>query len=141
MKWPRLLLLAGAIALAAWAWMLLHPSAESIIRKRLDGLARAASFGQNQGYLAKAAGAEKLISYFATNVDVQVDIPGLHEHTLANAEEIEQSALASRAAAKSVSVAFPDVTIIVNAKDQSAVADVTLQAQVAGEADVIVQEL
>ncbi|HEY3864126.1 MAG TPA: hypothetical protein VGO59_19835, partial [Verrucomicrobiae bacterium] len=49
--------------------------------------------------------------------------------------------MAARAAAKSVSVAFPDVTIIVNAKDQSAVADVTLQAQVAGEADVIVQEL
>jgi hypothetical protein len=38
-------------------------------------------------------------------------------------------------------VSFPDVTVRVNADQASAVADATLQARVAGESDLIVQEV
>jgi hypothetical protein len=55
--------------------------------------------------------------------------------------EIPQAAMAARASGNSLSVAFPDVTVIVNADQQSAVADVTLQVKISGEADAIVQEV
>jgi len=129
------------VALGAWAWMALHPSPERLIRRQLEGVARAASFGPDQGYLAKMAGAQRLPDFFSTNVEVQIDIPGHHGHRLAGREEIQQAALASRASVQSMTVTFPDVTVIVNADQESAVADLTLQARVSGEQETVVQEM
>ena len=141
MKWPRLLLPAIVLALLAWAWVALHPSPEKRIRKQLDGLARRASFGPNQGTLAKLASAEGLEDYFSTNVEINIDVPGHQEHKLMGRAEIPQAAMAARASVKSLSVAFPDITVIVNADQESAIADATLQVKVSGEPDVIVQEV
>ena len=141
MKWLRFLLLAVVVALGVWAWMALHPDPERVIRRRLEGLARAASFEPNQGSLAKLVGAERVANFCSTNVDVNIDVPGHQEHRLAGREEIQQAALALRASARGLTVTFPDVTIQVSADKQSAVADLTLQAQVAGERDMIVQEV
>jgi hypothetical protein len=141
MKWPRLLLLAVAGALAVWVWAAWHPSPEKLIRKQLDGLARSASFGPNQGMLAKVAHAEGLSDFFSTNVEIKIDAPGHQEHRLMARSEIPQMAMGLRSSVQSLSVAFPDVTVIVNADEQSAIADATLQVKVSGEADVIVQEV
>jgi hypothetical protein len=141
MKWPRLLLLAVVAALAGWVWVALHPNPEKLIRKQLEGVAHAASFGPNQGALAKLADAESLADYFSTNVEIKIDLPGHQEHRLMGREEIPPAALAARGTVRGLSVSFPDITVIVNADQESAVADVTLQAQVAGEQDMIVQEV
>ena len=141
MKWPRLLLLALVVGLLAWAWVALHPSPEKLIRKQMDGLAHAASFGPNQGALAKLAGAENLANFFSTNVEIKIDVPGHQEHRLMSRSEIPQVAMGVRASVRSWSVAFPDVTVIVNAGQESAVADATLQVKIAGEPDMIVQEV
>lgn len=141
MKWPRLLLPAVVLALLAWAWVALHPSPEKRIRKQLDGLARHASFGPNHGPLAKLVSAESLEDYFSTNVEINIDVPGHQEHRLMGRAEIPQAAMGIRASVKSLSVAFPDVTVIVNADQKSAIADATLQVKVSGEPDVIVQEV
>ena len=141
MKWPRLIFLAFVVALGAWAWVALHPDPERLIRRRLEGLARAASFGPNQGSLAKLAGAERVAGFCATNIEVSIDVPGRQEHRLAGREDIQQAALALRASAQALTVTFPDVTVLVGADRQSAVADLTLQARVAGEHDMIVQEV
>jgi hypothetical protein len=140
-KWPRLLLMLAAGALAAWAWLAWHPSPEKLVRRQLAGLARAASFGPNQGGLAKLSGAEKLADFFSANVDVNINLPGRQEHRLAGREEIQQAALALRGSVPSMTVAFPDVAVLVNADQQSALADVTLQVNIAGEANAIVQEV
>jgi hypothetical protein len=141
MKWPRLLLLAVVLVLLTWAWVALHPSPEKLIRRQLDGVARAASFGPNQGALAKLAGAESLEDYFSTNVDIMIDVPGHHEHRLMTRSEIPQVAMGVRTSVRSLSVAFPDVTLIINADQESAIADATLQVKVADEPDMIVQEV
>jgi hypothetical protein len=140
-NWRRRVLLVAVAALGVWAWVALHPSPERLIRKQLEGVARAVSFGANEGNLTKLAGAERLGGYFSTNVDVQINVPGRQEHRLAGREEIQQAALAARASVQALSVAFPDVTVIVNADEESAVADVTLQARIGGEPDMIVQEM
>jgi hypothetical protein len=140
-KWLRYFPLAVVVALGAWAWVALHPTPERLIRRRLEALARAASFGPNQGYLAKLAGAERVADFCATNIDINIDVPDRQEHRLAGREEIQQAALALRASARALTVTFPDVTVLVSADQQSAVADLTLQAQLAGEHDMIVQEV
>ncbi|MGA2176135.1 MAG: hypothetical protein ABSH38_14255 [Verrucomicrobiota bacterium] len=141
MKRSRLLLLAAVAALGVWAWMALHPSPERLIRKQLEGVAHAVSFGPHEGNLAKLAAAQRLGDFFSINVDVQIDVPGVQEHRLAGREEIVQAALAARASVQALNVAFPDVTVMVNADQESAVADLTLQARVAGEPQMIVQEM
>jgi hypothetical protein len=140
-KWPRFFLLAVVVALGAWAWVALHPGPERLIRRRLEGLAHAASFGPNQGYLAKLAGAQSVADFCATNIEVNINVPGSQEHRLAGREDIQQAALALRASVQAVTVTFPDVTVQVSADQQSAVADLTLQARVAGEQEMIVQEV
>ena len=141
MKWSRLFLLAIAAALVGWAWVALHPSPERVIRRRLEKLALAASYGPNQGYLAKLSGAQSLADFCATNIDVNVDVPGRPELRLAGREDVQQAALALRASVQSVNVTFPDVTIVVGADKTSAVADLTVEARVAGERDMYVQEV
>lgn len=143
MKWPRLVLWAAAAALALWGWTIWHPGPEKLIRRQLEGVSRAASFSAGDGYLAKMAGAARLAEFFSTNVEVEINVPGGAEHRLAGREEIEQAALAARAAERSLSVTFPDLAVVVNPDQQSAVADLTLQARFAGmgDAEMIVQEM
>ena len=141
MKCLRVLALAGVAALAVWVWIALHPSPEKLIVNQLAGAAHAVSFGPGEGYLAKLAGAQRVGKFFSTNVEVQIDVPGHHEHRLAGRAEIQQAALAARASLKGLSVTLPDVTVIVNADGESAVADLALEARVAGETDMMVQEM
>jgi hypothetical protein len=141
MKWSRLFFLAVVVALGAWAWVALHPSPERLIRRRLEGVAHAASFGRNQGFLSKAVGAQSLADSCATNIEVSIDVPGHREHGLAGREDIQQAALAMRASVPALTVSFPDVIVNVSADQQSAVADLTLEARVPGEQDMIAQEV
>jgi len=140
-KWRRFFLLPVVMALGAWGWIALHPGAERLIRRQLEGVSRAASFGPNQGFLAKLSSAQSVADFFATNAEVHIDVPGHQGHVLAGREEIQQAALASRTSVQSLTVTFPDVTVIVNADKESAVADLTLQGRVAGEQEMIVQEM
>jgi len=141
MKWPRLLLPVVVVAILAWTWVVMHPSPENLIRKKLDGVARAASFGANQGALAKLAGAESLEDFFSTNVEIKIDVPGHQEHRLMGRSEIPQVAMGVRSSVRSLSVTFPDVTVVVQADQESAIADATLQVKIGGESDMIVQEV
>jgi hypothetical protein len=107
----------------------------------LAGVAHAASFGTRQGNLVKLAEADRLAGYFSSNVDVEINVPGRQERRLVGRDEVQQAALAARALLRALSVSFPDVTVIVNADQESAVADLTLEAQSEGEMDRIVQEM
>jgi hypothetical protein len=140
-KWSRFFLIAIVVALGAWAWVALHPSPERLIRRRLESVAHAASFGPGQGFLSKVAGAQSLANSCATNIEVKIDVPGHQEHSLASREDIQQAALAMRASIRALTVTFPDIIVNVSADQQSAVADLTLEARVAGESDMIVQEV
>lgn len=143
MKWPRLLLSFVVAAVVGWGWLYLHPSPERQIRKQLQAAARAATFKAGEGTFSKLAGAAHLADFFSTNVEINIDLPDQHEHRLAGRDEIQQAALAVLASGQSLSVSFPDVTVIVNADQQSAVADLTLQARISGQGttDQIIQEM
>ena len=136
----RVAALILAAALGWWIWRTFFPSPETIIRQRLVKLAHAASFSEADGALSKLASARSVPDYFAPQIDVMLDLPGRLRHSFADREEISQAALASRQG-QGLSVHFPDITVAVNPGGDSAVADVTLNARIAGDRDEIVEEL
>ncbi|MGD0746008.1 MAG: hypothetical protein ABSA45_12720 [Verrucomicrobiota bacterium] len=137
----RLVLFAALLALGVWLWFVLFPSPEKIIRRRLTELARAASFSPGEDDLARLAAAESLAGYFATNVEVNLDVPGRGPISLAGRDEIKQADLGAHAGLSGLKVQFPDINITIAPNKQSAVADLTVEASIAGERDTIVQEM
>jgi hypothetical protein len=137
----RLILLAALLTLGVWLWTVFFPSPEKVIRKRLASLAADVSFSQGDGTLSRLVDAESVSDFFATNVEVNIDVPGHEQHTFAGRDEITQAALGSRQAVSSLTVKFPDVSVAVGADKQSAAAEVTVEISAAGDRDPVVQEL
>lgn len=137
----RLVLLAIAIAVGVWLWTVFFPGAQKMIRQQLAAVARDASSNPNQNPLVSAANAQMLAGHFSTNVEVQLDVPGRVQHTFNSREEIVQAAVLASSAANGIKVQFLDVNVTLGPDQQSAVADLTLKAQAAGDKDFIVQEM
>lgn len=136
----RIVVLLVLAALGVWLWTVFFPSPEKVIRKKLAKLALDASFTQNENNLIKLADAQNLPDFFTDTVQVNINIPGHEQQTLAGKDEIRTAALASRQAATDLEIKFPDVNITVAPDKNSATADVTVDATVSGERDAIIQE-
>jgi hypothetical protein len=137
----RLVAFGALIALGIWLWLLLFPGPEKIIQKQLAKLAQAVSFSATEGNLAKLAAAQKVAGFFSANVEVNVNVPGHERQIFAGREEITQAAMATRSALNSLAVKFPDVNVTLAPDKNSAVADVTLEASVSGQPDLVVEEM
>ena len=137
----RLVLFAALLALGVWLWFVLFPGPVKIIRQRLAQLAATASFSSEDRGLARIAGAQHMAGLFATNAEVNLDVPGRIQHTLMGRDEIQQAALGARSTLSGLKVTFSDINVTVAPDKQSAVADLTVEANVAGENDAIVQQM
>ena len=137
----RIALLAAAVAAGVWLWTVIFPGPEKIIRRQVAAIARAASFNAGENPLVAAAGAEQFAGFFSPAVDVNLDLPGRARQTLSGRDEILQAVLAARASVSGLKVKFPDVAVTVNPDRQSALADLDVEAQVAGDKDSIVLEM
>jgi cytoskeletal protein RodZ len=137
----RLVWVAALVALGVWLWTVFFPSPEQAVRKQLTKLAGDVSFSRDENSLVRIADAESVSGFFSTNVEVTINVPGQEEHTLSGRAEITQVALAARTQAGELKVKLPDVNVAVAPGGQSATADVTVEADVGGERDPIVQEM
>jgi hypothetical protein len=137
----RIVLLAVLAALGVWLWTIIFPSPEKIIRRQLSQVAERASFKADEGTLARMAGAQSLASYFSTNVEINLDVPGRIQHTIIGRDEITQAALSARSTAGSLSVKFLDMNVTLAPNRRAAIADFTVEARVSGDQDLIVQEM
>ena len=137
----RFILLAALVALGVWLWFVLFPSPEKVIRQRLTELARIASFSSNESDLARLAAARSLAGFFSTNVEFQVELPELARRDSMDRNEITQAAFAVRSRAGGLKVKFSDINVTVAPDKQSAVADLTVEANISGERDPMVQEM
>ena len=127
--------------LVLMAVLILFPSPEKIVRKRLVQAANEVSFKSGENLLLSAARAETFAGFFSTNVEVNIDLPEHGQHSFVGREEIMQAAAGARSAVSSLKVEFPDMNITVGPDKLSAVADVTLQVRAAGEKELFVQEV
>jgi hypothetical protein len=137
----RIVLLAALAVLGIWLWTVLFPRPEKVIRRRLAELARTVSSSANESDLARLAAARSVAGFFAANVELNVDLPELGHRDSMDREEITQLALMGRSRAGGVQVKFPDINITVAPDKQSAVADLTVEANFSGEHDSIVREM
>jgi hypothetical protein len=135
----RIVLVVALAVLGVWLWFILFPGPEKIIRHRLAKLAHTVSFSKDQGNISRIASGESVSGFFSTNVEVIITIPG-YEQTLAGRAEITQAALATRTQVRELTVKFPDINVTIAPDKQSATADVTIEATVAGEREPMVQE-
>jgi len=140
--WLVRLVLVGALgSIGFWAWGFLFPSPERVIRKELDALARIASIAPNEAPLTKLAKTQKLVSFFAGDAQVTVDVPGRVTQTFNGREDLQQAALGARALLNNLQVQLLDVLVTVGADKQYAVANLTATATLPGEKIPEVQEL
>jgi hypothetical protein len=137
----RLLVIALVAGAGVWLWGVLFPNPERVIRKRLAETARAASFAPGESYFSRLAAARRLSEFCATNVEVNIDIPGHEERQWAGREDILQAELSARATLNSLKVTFPDVNLIIGPDKESATADLTAEARISGDSDLFVQEM
>jgi len=137
----RLVLLVALVAAGVWLWTILFPGPEKIIHKRLAQAASEASFKSGENPLISAARAENLASRFATNVEININVPEYGRQEIVGRAEITQAVAGAHMRLSSLKVEFPDVSVTVAPDKQSAIADVAMKVQAAGEKDFNVQEM
>jgi hypothetical protein len=137
----RVVFLAALAMLGVWLWAVLYPSPEKVIRRQLNEIAKHVSSLGNEGTLARLATAQGLVGYFSTNAAVNIDTREEGRYDFVGRDEITQAILATPFADGSLSVKFLDVDVTVAPNKQSATARLTVDADVSGQRDEIVQEM
>ena len=138
-KASRLVLVVVLLAAGFWAWRIVFPGPEKVTRASLQDLAQTASF-DNEGALAKAYNAQKIASFFSTNVEVNLDIHGYVSQTFNGRDELQQAALFARQHFRAIKIEFVDVNVTLGPDRESAVANLTVKATFSGEPDLTAQE-
>jgi len=136
----RAILLAALVAAGIWSWGLLFPGPEKIIRKRLNAMAKAASFSSKEGLIAKAWNASMVADYFTENAQFTLEAPGIQQ-MISGRAELLQAVARARSQVSSLSVEFPDIKVTVAPDGASAVVNVTARGKVSGERDSYLLEL
>jgi hypothetical protein len=126
--------------LGVWLWTILYPSPQKIIRQHLEAVARCVSFAPGEGTLVRLAGAEGLAGYFATNAEISIEVPGHDRLVITGRNEITQATLTARSAFGSLQVKFLDISVKLAPNRESATIDLTVDANISDQKDVMVQE-
>ncbi len=137
----RQLSLVLLLAVGAWLWTVFFPRPEVVIQRRLAKVAQLVSFAPKEGNIARVANVQRLGGYFADGLEVQLGDARLKDHTFTRREELLQACMAARQAVAALQVRFVDVQVKLGAPADHAAAELTLEANVAGEADPIYQQL
>jgi len=137
----RIILLAALAALGVWLWTILFPSPEKMIRRRLDEIAKYASFTANESALARLGAAQSLAGCFSANAEVHIDTREAGDQDFIGHEQIMQAVVAAQSAFGSLNIKFLDVKVVVDPNKQSATTDLTVDANVSNQPDAIVQEV
>ena len=136
----RGVLVAALATVGIWTWSVLFPSPEKIIRKRLNELAKTASFSSKEGLVAKAWNASLLAGFFTPDVELTVEVPG-RQHTISGRDELLQAAASARSTLSSLSIEFPDIKVVVAPDRTSATVNLTARGKASSERDYYLQEL
>lgn len=140
-KFFKIVLLVGVAAVGWWLWTVLFPNPQQIIRNRLNTVARLASFPPNEGNITHVAKIQRLGQFFAEDVQIMVDVPGVESHTFTSRAELMQMVAVTKHMADGLKAELLDMNVEMGSGADSALVDTTLKARMAGENELIVQEL
>lgn len=138
----RISVLAVLIGLGVWLWIYLHPTPQEAIRRQLASMAEAVSFEKGEGLVTRAVSAQKIASFFAAQVIMNIEPQGIFGEEVARAEIAERAfQLRSFPDIDSFKVKILDPVITLGADEKSAIVELTVHAETAGERHLIVQEM
>jgi hypothetical protein len=137
----RLVLFAALAALGFWLWMVMFPTAEKVILKRMASLASTATFNASDSNINRASKAASLVAYFSEQAEIIIDVPGWGSRTLGNKDEIREAAYGGFAALPGLKVSFLDTTVRVGADKATAEVSCTARIFVGNDKDYGVQEI
>jgi len=129
------------LGLAGWLWTIFFPSAEHVIRKRLNELSKAASVQARESPVAVLANASRVAGFFTADIEIRVDVPGSSAQVITGRDELFPIAQRVRTMSGGLEVQFLDVNLAIAPDKKSAEANLTLRAKAAGDRDQIVQEM
>ena len=135
-----LVVVAALAAAGLWVWHACIPSPEKAIRHRLKELARTASFGPNEGGLARMRYGQELAGFFAENAEVRLDV-GNTVATKGGRAQLRDTAVGVRMTLDSLQVDFQDLNVVLGADGHSAEVDLTAVGRIPSEPDLQVCEL
>jgi hypothetical protein len=136
----RVVILLALIGLGIYGWRILFPSPEHVIRSRVAGLARTVSFEPKDGTVPKGFKLQKFPDYFTPDLVINVTVRGYGSVNLEGRDELVQRVMLAMKELRGLQVEFLDVTVTLRPDRQSALANLTVKATIAGEQDFIVQE-
>lgn len=137
------LAVAVLLALGTAVWLVLKWSTtdEAVIRKQLQALAANASFTADDGLLARAAKASRLVEAFSPAVTINLTRSGdVGVYLNGRAQVTEQLSLLHRHV-RSLEVQFPDVAVEVAPDRTNATALLTAEAKLNRQRDLNLLEL
>jgi len=142
MKWVvRVVLVLALLALAIWTWSYFFPSAETAVRRKLQEVARLASFSQGESAISKGLAINSLMDTCTDDIEISVDIQSYQRQSMTGKEELRTATTVVRAHLSSLKVEFLDLNIDVGPNKQTAVVDLTAKIRVPGEQEFFPQEL
>lgn len=131
----------GALALGFWLYTVLFPSDETVIRKRMQTIARLASFNPGEGDLARLANISQLTAFFTPDISMRFEGTRPELQNLSGRDTLRQLFMVARSNLQRMSVRFPDIVVTVDPDGRTATVNVTVVADVNAEKDFILQEL
>lgn len=138
----RVIVYAALVGTGIWLWWYFHPSPQEAIRRQLAQLAVTASYKGSEGLVTRAAAAQKLAGFFAKQVYMNIEPNGIFDEETGR-QEIAERVFHFRSLADihSLEVKILDPVITMGADNRSAIVELTVNAETAGERHLIVQEM
>ncbi len=138
----QILVLLLAAAGCLWLlWQRLFPNDERIIRQRIDHLATLLSVPEHPTLTGNLAAGDRLRDYLATDIELDIDLPGEGRRAFSGRQEIVQLAVATRPGLAGMTVRLLDVQVSLNPDHDQATVSLTGRATLPGRRELFVQEI
>ena len=137
----RIFMAAVVAGLGFWLWLILFPSPEKQVLKKISNLAETATFRADDGSFVSAGKVSNLIGYFSTDAQIIMDVSGVGHGSLNGRDEIRETAAGTFMRMKSLDVKFLDAQAKIGVDKQSAEVNCTAEVRAGENKDLGVQEL
>ena len=106
----RLVFLAVLGGLGFWLWIILFPSPEKAVLKKIASLAATATFSTDASNLTRAGKVNRVVGMFTSDAQIILNASSPGGHTFSGSDEIRAAALGGFGSLPSLKVEFLDAT-------------------------------
>ena len=137
----RLVFLAVLGGLGFWLWIILFPSPEKAVLKKIASLAATATFSTDASNLTRAGKVNRVVGMFTSDAQIILNASSPGGHTFSGSDEIRAAALGGFGSLPSLKVEFLDATAKVSPDQQNAEVNCTAKISTGSSKDFGVQEM